>query len=212
MRLTAQRRALLERRTGGLSRPSKLPGWSYSLPAGKACHVGSKLLNIESSVCHDCYAMKGHYRFPNVIDAQQRRLQAVKFSPTWVDDMVELIGSKREKYFRWHDSGDLQSITHLNKIVQVATALPDYYFWLPTLEYLFIKSYRTMVGGFPVNVTVRLSTPIVDQTPPTTNECTSSVVTDALNATCPAPQQGNTCGTCRACWNPAVKHVTYLQH
>lgn len=210
MRLTSARRLLLERRTGGLSRPSKLPGWSYSLPAGKSCHVGGQLLNVSSSVCHDCYAMKGHYRFPNVVDAQWRRLQAVKFSITWVPDMIELIGSKREKYFRWHDSGDIQSITHLQKIVKVCEGLPDYFFWLPTLEFKFIRSYRSMTGGFPANLTVRLSTPIVDQVPMVTNECTSSVVSGT--GTCPAPQQGHRCAACRDCWNQGVKHVTYQQH
>lgn len=210
MRLTAQRRLLLERRTGGLSRPSKLPGWSYSLPAGKARHVGSKLLDVPGSVCSNCYAREGHYRFPNVIDAQQKRIDAVTFSPTWVPDMIELIGSKREKYFRWHDSGDLQSLNHLLKIVKVCEALPDYFFWLPTLEHQFIKSFRSMVGGFPANLTVRLSTPMVNQSPPTSNECTSSVVTE--NASCPALQQGNRCGTCRVCWNQGIKHVTYQQH
>jgi hypothetical protein len=187
-----------------------MPGWSYSLPAGKACHTGSQLLNVPTSACHDCYAMKGHYRFPNVIEAQRRRMMAVKFSPTWVDDMIMLIGSKRELYFRWHDSGDLQSITHLQKIVNVATGLPLYNFWLPTLEYRFVKAYRSMTGGFPPNLTVRLSTPIVDQAPVTTNECTSSVVTSG--ATCPAPLQGNRCAACRDCWNQGVKHVTYQQH
>jgi hypothetical protein len=210
VRLSSAERLLLERRTGGLSRPSKMPGWSYSLPAGKACHVGGLLLNVPTSVCHNCYAMKGHYRFPNVVDAQLRRLKAVRFSPTWVPDMVLLIGSKRELYFRWHDSGDLQSITHLQKIVQVARGLPEYCFWLPTLEFGFIRAFRNMTGGFPPNLTVRLSTPIVDQAPMTTNECTSSVVSG--NGSCPAPLQGNRCASCRDCWNQGVKHVTYQQH
>jgi len=216
MRLTAERRLLLERRTGGLSRPSKMPGWSYSLPAGKTCHVGSQLLNVETSVCHNCYAMKGHYRFPNVITAQELRLRAVKFSLFWVPDMIELIGSKREKYFRWHDSGDLQSLNHLLKIVKVAQGLPDYFFWLPTLEFKFIRSFRTMVGGFPPNLTVRLSTPIVDQPPMTTEECTSAVIsshsTTWRQGVCPAPLQDNKCRQCRDCWSQDVKHVNYEQH
>jgi hypothetical protein len=123
--------------------------------------------------------------------------------------MIELIGSKREKYFCWHDSGDIQSINHLQKIVKVAEGLPDYFFWLPTLEYRFIKAYRNMTGGFPPNLTVRLSTTIIDQTPIVTDECTSSVVT--INASCPAPAQGNRCMQCRDCWNQGIKHVSYRQ-
>jgi len=26
---------------------------------------------------------------------------------------------------------------------------------------------------------------------------------------CPAPDQGNECGECRACWDPEVKNVAY---
>jgi hypothetical protein len=29
---------------------------------------------------------------------------------------------------------------------------------------------------------------------------------------CPASKQGNQCGSCRRCWNPKVKHVTYPKH
>jgi hypothetical protein len=210
MKLSAERRSLLERRTGGLSRPSKLPGWSYNLPAGRHCHTGRTLLNVQNSACGNCYARRGHFMFPNVVEAQYKRLEAVQFSTTWVDDMVELIGSKKETFFCWHDSGDLQSINHLQKIVRIAERLANYRFWLPTLEYRFIQAYRSMTKGFPPNLTVRLSTPIIDQPRMATDECTSSVV--SANASCPALRQGNSCGNCRDCWDPRITHVTYQQH
>ena len=50
---------------GGLSTPSKMPGYAYGLPA-KDCIVGSTLAKIPGSVCHGCYALMGNYRFPNV--------------------------------------------------------------------------------------------------------------------------------------------------
>ena len=45
--------------TGSLTRTSKMPGLSYSLPAWE-CKTGSKLRKIKGSVCASCYALKGH--------------------------------------------------------------------------------------------------------------------------------------------------------
>ena len=93
----------LEKIVGGLSKPSKMPGPAYNLPASK-CITGSKLVKIKGSVCEGCYALKGRYRFPNVQAALERRLKAIE-SPLWVDAMIQLI--KPHKEFRWHDSGDI---------------------------------------------------------------------------------------------------------
>ena len=48
-----------------LSNTSKMPGKSISLDAFK-CITGSILAAVEGSVCEDCYARKGAYRFPVV--------------------------------------------------------------------------------------------------------------------------------------------------
>ena len=46
--------------TGSLTRTSKMPGLSYSLPAWE-CKTGSKLRKVKGSVCASCYALKGNY-------------------------------------------------------------------------------------------------------------------------------------------------------
>ena len=43
---------------GGLSKPSKMPGWAYGIPA-KECKTGSKLRQVKGSTCEKCYALKG---------------------------------------------------------------------------------------------------------------------------------------------------------
>ena len=48
--------------------------------------------------------------------ALARRLESLKH-PQWVEAMVALIHG--EPWFRWHDSGDLQSPEHLKKIFEV---------------------------------------------------------------------------------------------
>ena len=191
--------------TGSMTRTSKMPGLSYSLPAW-ACQTGAKLRKIPGSVCHGCYALKGRYRFPNVQAALERRLKAIE-SPLWVDAMIQLI--KPHKEFRWHDSGDIQSLEHLQNIFRICRKTPKTKHWLPTREAQFIK--RLKVNEVPRNLVIRFSSHTVDQAPVTFWPWTSTVTTDG-DHTCPASKQDNKCLDCRQCWNREVKNVSYSKH
>ena len=192
---------------GGLSKPSKMPGWAYGTPA-KECKTGTKLRDIEGSTCHKCYAMKGCYVFAVVQAAQYRRLKSINH-PQWVNAMAALINSKKSKYFRWHDSGDVQSVEHLLKIFTVARLTPETKHWLPTRE-AWTQKYDNKKYK-PDNLTLRFSMPMVDQPAAGSWQNTSTVVSGA-GRTCPAPDQGNECKECRACWDPSVKNVAYGKH
>ena len=181
-----------------------MPGWAYGLPAAE-CKTGSKLQKVEGSTCSNCYALKGCYVFKVVQAAQYRRLESIKH-PGWVAAMVHLINSKKSKYFRWHDSGDVQDLDHLNKIFKVCELTPGIQHWLPTRE----AWTQNHVARAPRNLVVRFSMPMIDQAPAGAWPNTSTVVTKA--ATCPAPQQGNACLDCRACWDPKVKNIAYGEH
>jgi hypothetical protein len=189
---------------GGLSKPSKMPGWAYGLPA-KECKTGSKLVKVEGSTCHGCYALKGCYVFKVVQEAQYRRLASVKHE-LWAAAMALLINSKKSKYFRWHDSGDVQDEEHLLKIFAVCKLTPSVKHWMPTRE-AWVKRFLPLK---PHNLIVRFSAPMVDQEAPSSWPHTSTVVTSGR--TCPAPTQDNECKDCRACWDPTVKNVAYGQH
>ena len=189
---------------GGLSKPSKMPGWAYGLPA-KECKTGSKLVKVEGSTCHGCYALKGCYVFKVVQEAQYRRLASVKHE-LWTAAMALLINSKKSKYFRWHDSGDVQDEDHLLKIFAVCRLTPSVKHWMPTRE-AWVKRFLPLK---PHNLIVRFSAPMVDQKAPSSWPHTSTVVTSGR--TCPAPTQDNECKDCRACWDPSVKNVAYGQH
>jgi len=191
---------------GGLSRPSKMPGWSYGLPAAE-CKTGQLLVDVVGSTCEGCYATKGCYVFPVVQAAQYRRLESIA-KPEWVDAMALLINSKRPDVFRWHDSGDVQDEAHLMKIFEVCELSPEKRHWLPTRE-AWTNKYLDQAPG---NLTIRFSMPMVDQEPAGSWLNTSTVVTTAGGRTCPAPDQGNVCGDCRACWDPSVKNVAYGKH
>ena len=76
--------------TGGLSKPSKMPGPAYNLPAWH-CQTGAKLRKIEGTPCFGCYAMKGNYiRYPAIKKAQYYRLASVKHD-SWITAMAAQI-------------------------------------------------------------------------------------------------------------------------
>jgi len=191
---------------GGLSKPSKMPGWAIGIPA-KECKTGAKLVKTPGSVCEGCYALKGCYVFPVVQAAQYKRLAAID-NPLWVAAMALLINSKKSKVFRWHDSGDVQTEEHLIKIFAVCKLTPSVKHWMPTRE-AWTKSFLPLC---PDNLVMRFSMPMVDQEACGSWSNTSTVTTKPGARTCPAPEQNNECKDCRACWDPEVKNIAYGKH
>ena len=190
--------------TEGFTRTSKMPGLSYSLPAWE-CKTGSKLRKVKGSVCASCYALKGNYtRYPAIKAAQYRRLEAMKH-PAWVTAMAAVI--KRQKWFRWHDAGDVQDQQHLQKIFEICRLTPDTSHWLPTRE-AWIKDH---LASKPDNLVIRFSPPMVNQRAPESWPNSSMVVNKGYH-TCPAPAQGGKCLDCRQCWDPDIKVVSYGKH
>ena len=183
-----------------------MPGKSYSLPAW-ACQTGAKLRKIPTSPCFGCYAFKNNYiRYPAIKAAQYRRLDAIE-NPLWVEAMA--IQIQRQKWFRWHDAGDLQSVDHLRKIFEVCRRTPNTQHWLPTQERQYILAVNP--EEIPDNLIIRLSGAKVDGAAPKAWPHTSTVVTDG-KPTCPSGTQGNKCLDCRACWNKDIKNVSYGKH
>lgn len=206
--------------TGGLSRTSKMPCPSWSIPVA-ACRTGQRMMKTPGSACATCYADKGLYKKyqKTILPAQIKRMELSQ-GEHWVDAMVALISN--ELYFRWFDSGDLQP-GMLEKIVEIAERTPDTMHWLPTREYgeviSFIRSGRTI----PKNLTIRLSDLFVDRVSPTPASLVGNpnIVRSGIHkATSPAAdtfacgayEREGKCGTCRTCWSKDVKRVSYPQH
>ena len=110
---------------------------------------------IRIQCAYDCYALKGCYVFKVVQDAQYRRLARHKSSPNWVEAMTHLINSKKPDVFRWHDSGDVQDLDHLQKIYEVCQLTPTKKHWMPTRE-AWIKDH---LQDKPNNLVIRFSAP-----------------------------------------------------
>ena len=200
---------------GGLSAPSKMPCYSYSIPATE-CHIGKRLRHVEGSVCSKCYARKGRYRFSNVKDSLQRRFETLN-KPYWVDAFVFLIEKRKMDFFRWHDSGDLQGMGHLEKIVEIAKRSPACKFWLPTKEIALIRDYTASGKTFPPNLTVRISGYTIDGVAPVgfaknRGLCVASVSPSMSKVNCTAYRTNGVCGDCRACWDKNVFEIVYKKH
>lgn len=211
---------------GSLTQTSKMPCKSMSLPT-EACQTGYRMAQIPGSICSDCYADKGFYAmYANSIkpsqfarlDAVWQAMESSELALAWVTGMVSLIGS--DSYFRWHDSGDLQGLAHLELIASVCEATPHCEHWLPTREYAIVKEYIAKHGALPANLTIRLSAMYPDQPVklPASLQGIRGITTSNVHTTgkpvhgqaCHAPSQNGECRDCRVCWSDTV--VSYALH
>ncbi len=204
---------------GTLGNPSKMPGFSYGLPARINCNIGGKLALNKLSTCFYCYAdNRNNYAYPSVKKSQTNRLSKLDNLPLWTVSMIQLINREckriNEFYFRWFDSGDIQGMSHLLAIIEIANKLPNVKFWLPTKEYNLVANLDIEV---PDNLVIRVSHPMLNLVfKPGKYSNTSSVLNadnmhKAANL-CPAPKQGNSCLECRKCWNKSIDDISYKLH
>ena len=202
---------------GGLSRTTKMPCHSWGLPAW-LCRVGARLARQEGTVCAGCYALKGRYAQGTVRRANERRM-AHADHPQWVDAMVFLVTWQAMEngvpYFRWFDTGDLQSLAMLQRIAEVARRTPEVQHWLPTREHGIVRRYLDLETP-PENLVIRLSALMVDGEPPELGLPTSTVHRrqPPQGHRCPAYDGDGppVCGACRACWDPQVPNISYPFH
>ena len=196
-----------------LSKPSKMPGYGYSLPA-HACLTGSKLAQIPGTPCHKCYAMRGNYLYPSVRSGLTKRLEAIE-NLRWVEAMTLLIRSRCSNkgidHFRWFDSGDLQSSDMLSRIIAVCNATPKIQHWLPPQDRAFVAQFNDHI---PDHLCVRISTTKVGKPPALNRRLNAQTSTVNWNKgfQCGAQSRGNQCGPCRACWDKSIPNVNYPQH
>lgn len=211
---------------GGLSQPSKMPWYGWSISAYD-CITGSKLREVPGSVCSKCYAVRGNYCFKVVRQAHQRRKECLE-DPRFVEAFILVLtmlhkrtratyvrdgATVKENRFRWHDSGDLQSLQHLEIINEIAMATPFLDHWLPSKEHGIVNEYLKKHGSFAPNLTVRMSAVMIGETfkhRPMGLPFSAVNVTTGLNQ-CPAYEQDGQCKDCRQCWEQDVD-VSYNLH
>ena len=174
---------------GGLSEPDKMPGYGFSIPAVR-CLLGAILAKIANSTCGNCYALKGQYVVGVVKRALERRFQKIKKACTdgqevyrekYISAFSDLLNAKLANYkkrkaagkdighhsdvFRWHDSGDIQSVSHIELIAEICRRTPSIRHWIPTREYQILKTWLKDGGEIPINLCIRLSAHYIGQDP-----------------------------------------------
>jgi hypothetical protein len=199
----------------GLSKNSKMPAYTFAIPARQACPRGDKLAEIAGTVCSGCYATKGHDAMQPAKDAKARRWAvadlAAKHSEIkglWVE--AYQIAMKKEKHFRWHSAGDLYSDEYTFLVATAIKATPHVSHWIPTRQ----ANQAKVLHKLP-NAVVRVSDDMVNQESNKWYGHTSGVHTKdhgGRGVQCSANKNGGSCGDCRACWSPSVAHVSYEIH
>lgn len=88
---------------GGLSEPSKMPGYSFSLPAIVTCPIGAKLALVDGTPCSGCYALKGAYAWKPVREAQARRYAILQravndyvVAKKWIHSLSNFLDAKEQ--------------------------------------------------------------------------------------------------------------------
>jgi len=214
--------------TALLSSPSKMPGYSFGLPAHRACP------RANGTICDGCYASRGAYSWSNVARAYEARFtwvrECMKTSEGRAEFMRVMVreiawATRQQPYFRIHDSGDFFSPTYVACWLEIARALPDVRFWAPTRAYqqptragfvilgqddAILGTLRAM-AALP-NVTIRPSALNFGDDAPVVDGLAAGSTADGAGFQCPAPSQENQCGDCRACWNNKAESVSYRKH
>lgn len=240
--------------TGGLSNPSKMPGKGWGTSAMR-CQRGKVMSGINGTTCagfdpnvpvgaklkptdnpkNGCYAQDGKYIMPNVIECHARRIEAF-YADTdlWISAMAMLVSgvyhvnAKPSRYFRFLDSGDLESPEMLAAFAALAMICTKTKFWVPTRQYNHVVKYHAMGGVIPANMVVRISCDMHDALPPKRvlrdGVCASNVLREMTDAelaaaggyACPATQKGkpSTClgNKCLSCFSREVPLVGYHNH
>lgn len=218
-----------------LSAPSKMPCYSWSIPAGSTC-PGAKLSVVrqgENAVCGSCYAQGGFYQMPSTKNAQMARRAWIarslshdggtEFVATMTDMVRESVSACGNSRFRGHDSGDFFSVAYVEAWIKICAALPSVTFWFPTRSYIVpnLDAALQRLSALP-NVVLRPSAEGFDEEAPMlSGYAAGSAVARTLpiaqsmsGHVCPTSYAAKTCAenNCFHCWDNPTEPTIYVEH
>ena len=198
-----------------LSKTSKLDNiLSWSLQALETCQGSLSASGVLVDACSGCYATTGTYNFPGT-KAVRADNKAAWQEAGWVDSMVFAL--RKQRFFRWFDSGDMYSLSLARKMYEVMVATPHVQHWLPTRMYKFMKfqAIQKDMEALP-NVMVRRSSDAIDGTYEAgvhgSTILPAGMPVPAGVVACTAPDNGGKCSGCRACYSKDVPVIGYIAH
>ena len=196
-----------------LSKPSKMPCHSWSLPAVDTCPGAKQKGGELVAACKGCYATAGRYHCPNVKEPREEN-KIDWHRDDWVPDMIQELDTHR--YFRWFDSGDVYRVELAEKILEVMASTPWVKHWLPTRSHKSpkINAVLEKMEALP-NVMVRRSSDGIFGEHDERHG--STIIPDPESATesmtvCGAYSRDGKCGPCRACWDKGIDLIAYPAH
>lgn len=110
---------------------------NFSLAPIKSCGNRCK-------VCmHECYDIKACLLYRAVIQARVRNFVMAKMCRDRLFSEIRLACSRRRKnkFFRWHVSGDILDYDYFCRMVETAKMFPEFRFWTYTKNYEFVNQY-----------------------------------------------------------------------
>lgn len=200
-----------------ISRFEKMPEGSFALPAGLSCPGAALSLARPGSICASCYGKKGRFLFRNVTASLAERFAWTKAAledGTFVPIMIREI--RGMTYFRVSGNGDLFSVEYIDAWTEIARALPETRFRVPTRVWAIPELLEPLarLASLP-NVTVRPSALAIDDDPPSVPGLAAGAAVhtpgrchqDAFP--CPGACIPN---NCRVCWDRPEIPVSYPLH
>lgn len=128
--------------------------FNFGIPAYRSS-TGFNTCPKAGACAAGCYATMGAYRFSNVAQAFEYRLQAT-LAADFVDVMSAEIKKRRVERLRIHDSGDFYNAEYVQKWFAIMRANPGVAFYAYTKQVLLFKKLQRS-GSVPENFTLIFS-------------------------------------------------------
>lgn len=108
-----------------------------------------------------CYDIKACNQYENVRKARAYNTALVQENREkyFSDIRVKLARRKKNKYFRWHVSGDIIDNEYFSEMVKIAREFPDFTFWTYTKVYWIVNKFCDLNGkdAIPENLHIMFS-------------------------------------------------------
>lgn len=172
--------------------------YMFNLPATR---------DICGRICPGCFAIREQKRFPMVIEARNKRLEASK-QEDFVATVVKEINSLRTKpkFFRIHASGEFYSQEYINKWNKITDKFPDitFYTYTKRIKHFDFSSLQSKKNFVLINSLqfTKLNYGKEEEAPEGVFICPST-----KEATC-----GDSCTWCQTKGQADVKGVWFVKH
>lgn len=123
--------------------------FNFGIPAYQSAS-GFKTCPNAGACAKGCYALAGAYRFSNVAQAFERRLETVQ-SPDFIQLMLREIDVNKAERIRIHDSGDFFNEEYLYKWLTIIELRPNVEFYAYTK---MVSMFKRLTNKLPKNFTV----------------------------------------------------------